>query len=52
MSAADQIDDVHDMIVVGAGFSGLVMSGVGYQGLNIAAAAVARGIDLRTPASR
>ena len=26
---------------VGAGFSGLVMSGVGYQGLNIAAAAVA-----------
>ena len=26
---------------VGAGFSGLLMSGVGYQGLNLAAAAVA-----------
>src|SRR3546814_19983776 len=25
MSAADQVDDVHDMVVVGAGFSGLYM---------------------------
>ena len=29
---------------VGAGFSGLVMSGVGYQGLNLAAAAVAAAV--------